>query len=193
MATPRKRRIWLLTGEPGSGKSTALSKIVLAVKSSGYTVGGLLTREIRNRGEREGFRIVDVRTEESEILADVKGILGPRIGKYRVNLNSLSSFAAAALENAKDHSDLLVCDEVGPMELLSPEFRKAVRAFVLQTEKPSVCVVHKRYTDPLIEELRASGEAIEQEITFENRETVPNEAQKQIIQFLSSTQREKST
>ncbi len=181
----QRRRIWLLTGEPGSGKSAALSRIILGVRSEGFTVGGMLTREIRSRGEREGFRIENVATGESDILASAKTPVGPKIGKYRVSLNSLSGFAVKALEYAIIHSDFVVCDEVGPMELLSPEFRRAVQSAIAGT-KPLLCVVHKSYSDPLIEKLRSSPDAVEEEITFENRELVPVEMQKDIIRFLSS-------
>jgi nucleoside-triphosphatase len=179
-------RIWLLTGDPGSGKSTALSRILLAVRSQGFTVGGMITREVKKRGERTGFMMIDLATEESVMLAGVGG-LGPRIGKYRVNLNSLSSLAVNALEHARETSDLVACDEVGPMELLSPDFRRAVHASVLETKKPAICVVHKRYSDPLIDELRSSADAKEFEITIENRETVSTEIQKDIIRFLSGS------
>ncbi len=177
-------RIWLLTGEPGEGKSTTLSRILLAVRSRGFTVGGILTREIKSRGERTGFIMIDLATEESTVLATVEGT-GPRIGKYRVDLKSLSGLAVKALEHGKATSDLVACDEVGPMELLSPDFRRAVRSAILETEKPAICVVHKRYSDPLIEELRSSEVAEEIEVTIENRETVCAEIQKDIIRFLS--------
>ena len=182
------KRIWLITGEPAAGKSTALSKIILDVKTVGFTVGGVLTREIRKRGEREGFRLIDLGSEESEILANVTGIVGPRIGKYRVDLRTLSGLAVRALEHARVSSDLVAVDEVGPMELLSPEFRKQVRLSVLETAKPAVCVVHKRYEDPLIEELKESSETSEFEITFENREILPSELSKDIISQLRASE-----
>jgi nucleoside-triphosphatase len=185
-----KKRIWILTGEPGSGKSTALSRILLAVKSKGFTVGGIITREIRNKGERLGFNIVNLATDETGILASATGITGPRIGKYRISLNSLAGIAVNALEFAREHSDLVVCDEVGPMELLSPEFRRAVHSSILESSKPAICVVHKRYADPLIEELRSSPEAVEEELTFENRDLVQVELQKDIIRFLSTLGKE---
>lgn len=178
-------RIWLLTGDPAAGKSTALSKIILEVRTSGFTVGGILTREVRSHGEREGFRLVDISTDESQPLAQVSGIVGPRIGKYKVNLKVLSSFAVAAFSHASSHSDIIAVDEIGPMELLSPEFRTAVHSSVLGTDKPSVCVVHKRFQDPLIDELRASKNAVEHEITFENRDALPGEIAEDIIQYLT--------
>lgn len=179
-----------MTGEPGSGKSTALSRILLGVRTKGYTIGGVLTREIRSKGEREGFTIVNLATEESEVLAKSTGITGPRIGKYRIDLKSLAGLAVNALVYAKDHSDLIVCDEVGPMELLSPEFRKAVRFTILESSKPVICVVHKRYEDPLIEEIRSSPEAVEEELDFENRDLIQVELQKDIIRTLRIAEKE---
>ncbi len=180
-------RIWLLTGDPAVGKSTALSKILLEVRRAGFAPGGVLTREIRSHGEREGFQLTDIASDESETLADVKGITGPRIGKYRVNLKTLSTLGVVALKHAAGRSDLIAVDEVGPMELLSPEFRRAIHTAVIETsKKPAVCVVHKRFQDPLIDELRASHGAVMEEVTFENRDELPVALGKDIIQYLRS-------
>jgi nucleoside-triphosphatase len=158
---------------------------LLNVRTAGFAPGGIVTREIRSHGEREGFQIIDISSEESEILADVKGVTGPRVGKYHVNLKALSGLGVKALQRARERSDLLAVDEVGPMELLSPEFRRAILSCVLETSnKPAICTVHKRFQDPLIEELRASRDAIEQEITFENRNELPQELSKDIIRYL---------
>lgn len=155
------------------------------MRSKGFTVGGVLTREIRSHGEREGFRLVDLSTDESEVLAATTGIVGPKIGKYRVDLNILSGIGSKALYHALEHSDLITCDEVGPMELLSPEFRRAVHHAVLESEKPCLCVVHKRFADPLIDELRSNPRSCEAEVTFENREQVAIEVAGEIIDSLS--------
>ena len=78
------------------------------------------------------------------------------------------------------------------MEFLSPEFRRAVHSAILESSKPSICVVHKRYTIRLIEELGSSPEATEEELTFENRDLVQVELQKDIIRVLSTLGKEKS-
>jgi len=179
-------RIWLITGDPGSGKTIAVSKILLQVRSEGYTVGGILTREIRSRGEREGFMIVDVSSDESSTLATTKRIPGPRVGKYHVDIKVLSELASKAFEHARNSSDLVVCDEVGPMELYSPEFRKGLQRSILDSEKPSLCVLHKRLADPLIEQLKTNERSKIFEVTYENREGVPNEISREILKFLNS-------
>jgi nucleoside-triphosphatase len=180
-------RIWLLTGDPAVGKSTAIAKIIFDLRSAGFAPGGMLTREIRSHGERQGFQLTDISTDQSEVLAGVKGITGPRLGKYHVNLNALSSLGVAALKNASIKSDLVAVDEVGPMELLSPDFRRAIRLAIIDAKtKPALCAVHKRFEDPLIEELRSLKEAKEFEITFENRNELPKEVSKDIIRYLKT-------
>ena len=54
------------------------------------------------------------------MLADETGD-GPQLGKYRVRLDDLDSVGAKAVENALN-SDLIIVDEIGPMELSSRRF-----------------------------------------------------------------------
>lgn len=149
------KRIWLLTGEPGSGKTTALMKVVNAVRARGYAIGGVVALEKRVKGVRVGFDIVDLLTGSRDTLASVEQKMGPRVGKYKVNLKGLSDLAARALVEAAQRCDLIVCDEIGPMEMASPEFRKAVKEAV-SSGKPMIGVIHKHLRDPLADELRTS-------------------------------------
>ncbi len=178
-------RIWLITGDPGSGKTTVVSKILLKAKTGGFTVGGFVTREVRSHGERIGFQLVDVASEESSSLASVEHNPGPRVGKYHVNLKTLASLGANALEHAKQISDLVVCDEIGPMELCSPEFRRGVTEAVLNSRKPCLCVVHKRLADPLIEAVRSNPESKLYEVTYENRDSLPSNIWMEMHEYLN--------
>ena len=145
--------IWLVTGPPGVGKSTAISKVVLRLKSAGVIVGGFMTSEMRSGGARVGFKARDLTTERSGVLASVDTRFGPRVGRYRVNLKDLASIGAAGLEAAAESSEMIVIDEVGPMELVSPEFRRAVSRCI-ESGKPLLAVVHERLDDDLLNELR---------------------------------------
>jgi nucleoside-triphosphatase len=150
--------IWLISGPPGVGKSTVVSKIVLRLKSAGVIVGGCTTSEKKSGGARVGFEVKDLTTGRTGQLASVESKFGPRVGKYRVNLTDLARVGAAGLESAAASSEIVVIDEVGPMELVSPEFRRAVQRCIA-SGKPILAVVHERLEDDLLNELRTKATA----------------------------------
>ena len=160
--------IWLVTGPPGVGKSTLVSRVVLRLKSAGVIVGGCVTAERRVKGERVGFEIRDLTNGTQGELASVSRSLGPKVGKYRVNLADLASVGARGVSDAALRSEIVVIDELGPMELTSPEFRKAVRS-CLDSGKPVLAVVHERLEDDLIVEMRSRAVATV-ELTQHNRD-----------------------
>jgi len=166
-------RIWLLTGPPGVGKSTAISKVVLKMKSAGVIVGGCTTAEQRSGGARVGFEIRDLTSGRSGQLASVSSKFGPRVGRYRVNLTDLAKVGAAGLDAAASSSEMIVVDEVGPMELVSPEFRRAIRKCI-ESSKPILAVVHERLDDDLLNELRSKATATFG-MTVENRDDLTEE------------------
>lgn len=171
--------IWLVTGPPGVGKSTLVSKVVLRLKSVGVIVGGCSTGERRSKGVRVGFEVRDLTTGAVGELATAEGGLGPKVGRYRVNLKDLSRVGAAGLSAAALKSELIVIDEVGPMELVSPEFRSAVRACV-DSGKPLLAVVHERLDDDLLNYLRTKAEATHV-LTVENRDGLADELASAIL------------
>ena len=179
------KRIWLLTGEPGSGKTTALMKIVNAVRAKGYSIGGVIAVEKRIRGVRVGFEVVDLLSGNRDTLASVEYKTGPRVGKYRVNLKALSDLAAKALTEAIQHCDLIVCDEIGPMEMASPEFRRAVRE-VVNSGKPMIGVIHKRIRDPIADELRTSADVEVMEIDIYRSEEVVSKILEAVLNQLGA-------
>jgi nucleoside-triphosphatase len=182
----QRKRVWLVTGDPGSGKTTLISKVVLAVRSEGFTAGGVTTKEVREKGERTGFRLVDIASTKSGMLASTKQPYGPRIGRYKVNLKDLAEIGSRALESALESSDLVVCDEMGPMELFSPEIRRAVQK-IMASSKPVLGSIHKRLVDPLIEEIKTNPSVEVIEITEENRDSIEKQLKDTLLQRLRET------
>ncbi|MEM4311259.1 MAG: NTPase [Nitrososphaerales archaeon] len=158
-------KLFLVTGRPGVGKTSLIIGLIDKVREKGYSVGGIVSKEFRRNGVRHGFEILDLLTGRKGILASSDLPFGPRIGKYKVNLKDLKDIAADSLDKASD-CDLIVCDEVGPMELLSPEFKRALRR-TLEGERILLFSVHYKIRDPLIEELLAKGQLFE--LNIENR------------------------
>jgi nucleoside-triphosphatase len=54
------KRVILLTGLPGVGKTTVLIRVVEGLRANGITVGGIISNEVRENGIRMGFEISDL-------------------------------------------------------------------------------------------------------------------------------------
>lgn len=138
-----------MTGAPGVGKSTLVERAAALI---GGRAGGVSAREVRIGGRRIGFQLSDLLTGEVGTLASLDGP-GPKVGRYRVHLADLEEVGARAIERAVREAELVVIDEVGPMELLSEEFVEAVEA-ALDSDKPILAVVHMRSEHPLAKKIR---------------------------------------
>lgn len=160
-----------ITGSPGVGKSTVCRNIL---KHLSCTYSGMLSADIRVKGERVGFEIKDIATGKQGILAHKEGS-GPRVGSYQVILSDLNNIGVAAIKNAMS-SELIVIDEIAPMEFKSPEFIKAVGE-ALDSDKSMLVVLHQKSSHPLAERIRREFQVYT--VTRENRERlVPEIADK---------------
>ncbi len=154
-----------ITGSPGVGKSTVCRNVL---KRLTCTYSGMVSADIRVKGERVGFEVKDIATGKKGILAHRQGT-GPRVGSYHVNLEDLNGIGVAAIRNALSSSELIVIDEIAPMELKSPEFIKAVEE-ALDSDKSMLVVLHQKSTYPLAERIRREFRVYT--VTKENRESL---------------------
>jgi nucleoside-triphosphatase len=86
----KMKRLLFLTGPPRSGKTTVLFKVAERLATKDYKLGGMVSQEIRKKGVRVGFEIRDYASSRKGWLAHVHQPVGPRVGKYRVNLDDLN-------------------------------------------------------------------------------------------------------
>ncbi|MDI6690568.1 MAG: NTPase [Candidatus Bathyarchaeota archaeon] len=180
-----EKRVLLLTGSPGIGKTSVLLKTVEALKAKDYSVGGMISREVRSCGRRVGFEILDLGSSRRGWLAHVNQKVGPQVGKYRVNLADLDNIGAEAILKAIAECDVIAIDEIGPMELFSEKFRLAVKRAV-ESPKPIIGVVHWKAKHRLIDEVKAREDAEIYAVTYENRDRIHEAILVKAIEYFES-------
>ncbi len=176
-------RVLILTGAPGVGKTTVLTKAADALKAKGVSVGGMISREVREGNVRVGFEILDMTSGKHGWLAQVNGQSGPKVGKYHVNLDDLDNVGTAAISQALEKCSAIAIDEIGPMELYSQKFKQAV-AQVLESKKLVMAVVHGKAKDPLVTQVKRRVDAEIFYVTFANREKLSEQLIKKALEAI---------
>jgi nucleoside-triphosphatase len=178
-----QKRVLLLTGNPGIGKTTVLMKTVNVLKERGYAVGGMISREVREGGGRVGFEILDLASSRGGWLAHVNQKNGPQVGRYRVNIEDLDTVGAQAITDATEECDVIAIDEIGPMELFSERFKEAVRK-ALESRKLVIAVVHWKAKDAVLSEAKSRQDAEITTVTLENRDNLHKTIVEETVKIL---------
>ena len=162
------KHVLLITGGPGTGKTTAIRKVAAGLAGR-RRLAGFVTEEIRTAGARLGFRLVTFDGREA-VLAHVGSRGSGRVGRYGVDVAAVDAVAASALA-LRDDRDVYIVDEIGNMECLSPVFVEAMRA-LLGSPKPVVATVARR-GGGLIGEVKRRADAELLVLTPRNRDALP--------------------
>ena len=159
--------VFLLTGAPGIGKTTIIKHVAERLK--GKRLGGFYTEEIREHGERRGFRLVTFDGQE-RVIAHVDLPKTHRVGKYGVDVAALDGVVGSAL--ALDNAVVVyLVDEIGKMECLSACFIAAMRA-LLKSSMTLVATVALK-GGGFIAEVKRWEDGLWWEVTRENRDGLP--------------------
>jgi nucleoside-triphosphatase len=159
----------LLTGRPGCGKTTLIQRVVndLALRA-----GGFYTEEIRERGQRVGFKLITLDGKEA-LFADVKFKTSERLGKYGLDLTKLETVGVAAVREAVHAGRLVVIDEIGPMEIRSAPFRDAVNE-AIDSDVPILATIVARSL-PFTDAIKKRPDVSVVEVRPENRQRLVGE------------------
>lgn len=167
----------LLTGRTGIGKTTIIQAIVDGL---GDKAGGFFTREEREGERRVGFEIVTLKGKTAQ-LARARPQTFPwaqPFGRYNVNLDAIERVAIPALREAWQNNQLVVIDEIGPMELLSERFHRIVLQIVGSTTAVLGTVMQN--THRLADEIKRHPAVTVVEVTLENRDRLPHDLTAQL-------------
>jgi nucleoside-triphosphatase len=159
----------LLTGRPGCGKTTLIKRVVSELARP---AGGFYTEEIRERGARVGFKLITVDGKEA-VFAHVDFKKPERVGKYGLDLSALETVGVEALREAVRARQLVVIDEIGPMEIRSAIFRDAVNE-TLDSGASVLATIVARFL-PFADAIKKRPDITVIEVCQDNREQLVSE------------------
>lgn len=154
----------LLTGLPGTGKTTLLQAIIPLIEDPFWVICG----EIRNaEDQRVGFE-ARTSTGLTGLLAHKQDIQSAAtIGDYKVDLTAIDTLLSQPIrENAKA-GKFLIIDEIGRMQMLSPKFAEIIREVNFGNTDFIATI---RYGDDWTREFTEQADVINVVLTPQNRE-----------------------
>lgn len=109
----------VVTGPIGIGKTTVCRCVIRSAQALGYIVRGILTPALYDeRGEKIGIAICDIASGAERVLARVSDDVQRRtVGMYAFDQEALEWGQRILADAPSARCDLLMVDEVGPLEL----------------------------------------------------------------------------
>lgn len=164
----------LLTGLPKSGKTTLIKNIAFELKSP---IAGFFTSQIMQNGDRVGFSLITF-SGKSAILAHQNFPSVHKIGKYKVNLRDFEEIGIQEIEEAICSDKIIIIDEIGKMELLSPKFLEVVQKALDSKNKVLATVLYTEH--PQLDKLKKRKDVELVTVTPENRGTLLEQISKKL-------------
>jgi len=139
-----KPGIVIITGEIHQGKTTLAGEVVSALLERNIRIAGFLSIAVIGDGIRTGYNLFDIETKEltelCSIIADKSRL---NIGQYYFNNQALAKgLKLLSADNLKD-KQLIVIDEIGPLELNNKGWCSAIENLTRSITIPQLWVVRK--------------------------------------------------
>jgi len=172
-----KKNIFL-TGAPSSGKTTVIKEII---EKLGYPANGFYTEEESVDGKRVGFLM--------KTLDGTKGYLAHQdiksdfhIRRYGVSIENIENIAVPSITPME--SNIIILDEIGKMECFSRAFKKAA---VNALDAPNIVIGTITFGgDNFIMEIKKREDIEINEVTVDNRNSLPGLILRKISNFLNA-------
>lgn len=136
----KEARAVMITGPIGSGKTRLVQSLAETLRAEGLPVEGIASPRILKEEETVGYKVVDLVTAEERVLCQDHPP-GVPFRRFYFQPEALD-FANRLLEKAAQEAEVIVVDEVGPLELegggFAPGLAAAIRsqALLILTVRP---------------------------------------------------------
>ncbi len=134
--------VFIITGPPQGGKTTALKAILHCIEDSGYRIHGFIAEGLQEDGIRTGFDLMEIPSGRRTPLCRCTPVPGGGSwGRFNFFPEGLATGIAAMLQAGKRPPDLTVIDEVGPFELHGGIWADGLDYIVKESPRPLLWVV----------------------------------------------------
>ncbi len=146
----KNRRIFIITGEQGEGKTTLLKNVTRHLKERQVPLAGFFAEGEWENDSRKSFSICDINTGEEKLLCIIEHREGfIQAGRFYFNPAALD-FGERILQNTTPDS-LVVVDEIGRFELQGKVWADVFRVLLKFSSNSLLFTVRKKFLEKVIQ------------------------------------------
>ena len=156
--TINKRKVYIVTGKIGSGKTTLIQKLIRKFQDENIPLSGIYSVRILENEITTGYDTVNISTGERFSFLRVQGEENQqRIGKFYIDAKGVQKGNAVLMNST---SELIIIDEIGKLELEGKGWVNAVEQLVTGSKAHLILSVREEFVKEICEKFRISPEII---------------------------------
>ena len=176
----KNRRMFIVTGGRGEGKTTFTKKLIDLLKENKINVTGILAERIMEGGETTGYDIVNIETGDRECFLSLDEKAGNEwIGKYTACPKGISYGKSVLHSQVNGRNKTVVIDEIGRLELRGGGWSENLDDLVNKSGNHLLLVVRDEFIEQVKERWKLSDAVV-----FNINESNPVNADAIILKLL---------
>lgn len=152
-----ERKVFIVTGDIGAGKTAWLVKLTGLLKEKGVRVGGILALRIMEEGRATGYDINDIRSGSRTPFLRQTGDATMGVERFTVDDAGYKAGIKALDSAVSHHSDVIIIDEVGPLELREQGWHDRISDLLHESGAKIILAVRRSLTQAVSEKYNLSG------------------------------------
>ncbi len=151
------RKIFIVAGIQGEGKTAWLIKLAGQLAERGMRVGGILALRIVEEGETTGYDVYDISSGTRTPFMRHTGSETTGVQRFTINNAGYEAGNKALDPVANIDRDVVIVDEVGPLELRGRGWSESLESLLSETGKVLLIAVRKSLTKAVMRKFSIDG------------------------------------
>ena len=150
-AEKNRKPLFILTGRINQGKTNFTLQLVKMFQNQGLTVRGFITLGNTNDSSRNAYKIKNLQSGEETALCSTQPDLEKlNFGRFYFEESGIKKGRNIIAQTLAQPTDLLVIDELGPMEINNQGWAPAVENVVKENSTAQFWVVREKLVKPMM-------------------------------------------
>ncbi len=147
----KKRKIYIITGAIGEGKTAWLIKLCTLLNEKGIKTGGILALRIIQDGITTGYDISDISSGVRKPFLRLTGSETIGVERFTVSQEGVVAGQNALDPYANSDREVIIVDEAGPLELRGQGWSNRIDELIQNTSATIIIAVRNSLTGSVIE------------------------------------------